>query len=219
MVFYLPIWFQAIKGVTAVKSGIDSLPMILGVVVASIVAGGAITAIGYYTPFMLAASVLTSIGAGLLSTLSVDAGHAKWIGYQAIYGLGVGLGLQQPLIAVQTVLRINDIPTGTAIVIFAQTLGGALFVSVGQNVFTNRLVSGLQQAVPGLDPSIVLKTGATSLKTQIPKQFLGAVLVQYNKALTQTFYVAIAMACFTLMGALGIEWRSVKGKQMVAAAA
>ncbi|KAI9792094.1 MAG: MFS sugar transporter [Peltula sp. TS41687] len=219
MVFYLPIWFQAIKGVSAVKSGIDSLPMILGVVIASLIAGGAITAIGYYTPFVIASSVLMSIGAGLLTTLQVDSPSSKWIGYQAIFGVGVGLGLQQALIAVQTVLRIDDVPTGTAVVVFSQSLGGALFVSVGQNVFNNRLIAGLRTAAPGLDPSIVLNVGATSLKSQIPQQYLSGVILAYNKAVTQTFYVSVAMACLTIIGALSLEWKSVKGKKIVAAAA
>lgn len=219
MVFYLPIWFQAIKGVSAVQSGIDSLPMILGVVFASLIAGGAVTAIGYYTPFVLASSVLMSIGAGLLTTLQVDSPSSKWIGYQAIFGLGVGVGFQQSLIAVQTVLRIEDVPTGTSVVIFSQSLGGALFVSVGLNVFNNRFIAGLRTAVPELNPSIVLNVGATSLKSQIPRQSLPGVLFAYNRAITQTFYVSVAMACLTLIGALGLEWKSVKGKKIVAAAA
>lgn len=76
----LPIWFQAIKGASAVKSGIMNLPMILGLVLVSIVAGGAVSAVGYYTPFIYASVVLMSIGAGLLTTFKPNTGHAKWIG-------------------------------------------------------------------------------------------------------------------------------------------
>ena len=102
--------------------------MILGVVIFSIITGGLVTVLGYYAPFMILSSVLSSIGAGLLTTLGVHTGHAKWIGYQAIFGIGVGCGLQQTFIAAQTVLPLEDVPTGTAIVVFLQTLGGALFV-------------------------------------------------------------------------------------------
>jgi len=97
-VYYLPIWFQAIKGVSATKSGIMSLPLILGVVICSVVAGGLVTVFGYYAPFMIASSVLMAIGAGLLTTFKVNTGHAEWIGYQALFGIGVGLGMQQILI-------------------------------------------------------------------------------------------------------------------------
>lgn len=87
--------------------------MILGVVILSIVAGLLITALGYYTPWMILSSLLMATGAGLLSTFRVGTGHAMWIGYQAIYGLGVGAGMQQGAIAAQTVCTLEDIPTAT----------------------------------------------------------------------------------------------------------
>jgi len=100
-VFYLPIWFQAIKSASAVKSGIMNLPLILGLVIISILAGVGVTVLGYYTPFMYAATILMSIGAGLLTTFKTNTGSAEWIGYQAIFGIGCGFGMQQTLIAVQ----------------------------------------------------------------------------------------------------------------------
>ncbi|KAI4726644.1 MFS transporter [Aureobasidium sp. EXF-10728] len=218
-VYYLPIWFQAIKGVSATKSGIMSLPLILGVVICSVVAGGLVTTFGYYTPFMIASSVLMAIGAGLLTTFKTNTGHAEWIGYQAIFGIGVGLGMQQILIAVQTVLPAADIPTGTAIVMFFQTLGGALFISVGQNVFTNKLVSGLKAAVPDLNPAIVLQTGATELKNAIDEKYRTGVLEAYNDALTNSYYVAVALATLSIVGSLAVEWKSVKGKKIEVMAA
>jgi MFS family permease len=120
LMFYLPIWFQAIKGASAVKSGVMSLPFILGMVIFSMVAGGLVTVVGYYTPFMYIAAIAMPIGAGLLSTLKPDSGHAKWIGYQVIFGLGIGCGFQQPLIAAQAALPLEDIPVGTAIMMFSQ---------------------------------------------------------------------------------------------------
>ncbi|KAI9746878.1 MAG: MFS sugar transporter [Lichina confinis] len=218
-IFYVPIWFQAIKGVSAVQSGINNLPLILGVVIFSIVSGGVVTAIGYYTPFMIVASVFTAVGAGLLATFEVDTPSPKWIGYQIIFGVGIGCGIQQTLIAAQTVLEIEDVPTGTSIIVFMQTLGGALFISVAQNVFTNRLAAGLARTAAELDPDIVLNVGATSIKSQIPAASLPGVLSAYNRAITETFYVGLAMGCLTIVGALAMEWKSVKGKKLVAAAA
>ncbi|KAJ6615515.1 MFS transporter [Mycena sp. CBHHK59/15] len=214
LVYFLPIWFQAIKGVSAVKSGIDNLPMILSLVISSLVAGGIITVVGYYTPFMILSTVLMSVGAGLLSTFTVNTGHAHWIGYQIIFGFGVGFGMQQAIMASQTVLDLKDIPTGTSLIMFMQTLGGALFISVAQNIFTNKLVSGLVIHVPNINPSIVLSAGATSLQTAVDAQYLPAVLSVYNHALVSAYYVSIAMACLSAVGSLTIEWRSVKGKNI-----
>ncbi|KAH8634126.1 MFS general substrate transporter [Alternaria alternata] len=219
IVYYLPIWFQAIKGASATKSGIMNLPAILGLVIISMLAGGLVTALGYYTPFMLVSSILMAIGAGLLSTLEVDSGSSKWIGYQFIFGAGVGFGMQQTLVAVQTVLPADDIAIGTAIMMFTQTLGGALFISVGQNVFTNQLIKNLASIVPDLDASIVLRTGATELKHAIDPEYLSGVLTAYNLTLTQTFYVSVACGTVSIVGAAFVQWKSMKGKQITMAAA
>lgn len=218
-VYYLPIWFQAIKGVSATKSGVDIIPMILGMVVFSMVAGGAITALGYYNPFILASTLLTSIGSGLLTTFKITTGSSKWIGYQVLYGAGIGFGFQQPLVIVQTVVELRDVPIATTMVMFFQTLGGALFVSVAQNVFNNRLLSGIIQYAPAVDLGMVLKLGATNLKNHVPQASLPGVQFAYNAALTQTFYVSVAMSCMTLIGSVLVEWKSVKGKKIEMAAA
>ena len=70
-----------------------SLPLILGLVIISLVGGALITIFGYYTPFIIASSILMCIGSGMLTTLETDTGHAKWIGYQALFGFGVGFGM------------------------------------------------------------------------------------------------------------------------------
>ncbi|KAF1987770.1 MFS transporter [Aulographum hederae CBS 113979] len=218
MVFYLPIWFQAIKHASAVKSGIMNLPLILGLVIISMVAGGLVSYLGYYTPFLYISSILMSIGAGLLTTFSVDTGHAEWIGYQALFGFGIGFGMQQTLIAVQTVLPLPDVPVGTAIMMFAQTLGGALFISVAQNVFSNQLIKNIGSEIPGFtDVALVINAGATNLQSVMERnypQYLDQVLVAYNNALTQTWYVSVAMSVLSLFGAVFVEWKSVKGKKI-----
>lgn len=223
LIFYIPVWFQAIKGVSATESGIRNLPMIMALVVMSILSGILVTVTGYYTPWMIASSIFMAVGVGLLSTFEVDTGHAKWIGYQVIYGFGVGFGMQQALIAAQTVLHIDDVPVGTSLIMFIQTLGGALFISIAQNIFTNRLLSNLAAKVPSLDSNLVLSTGATNLKTAITREYgpsiLGDVLIAYNKALQQTFLVSVAIASLSIIGSAGMEWKSVKGKKIETAMA
>lgn len=220
LVYWVPIWFQAIKGASAFTSGIMCLPLVLSLVIANIATGVGTTAIGYYTPFYYGSVVLCAIGTGLMTTFEIDTGSPKWIGYQIIYGFGVGLGMQQALITVQAVLPLKDVPMGATLAMFCQTFGGALFVSVGQNVFNNRLIDQIVANVQGVDPSIILYVGATSLKEAIPPQFLQGIQEAYNTALTETFYIAVAMVCLGGIGAVFVEWKSVKGmKPGVAAAA
>ena len=180
-------------------------------VAASIIQGGAITAIGYYAPFMILSTIFMSIGAGLLTTFQPDTASAKWIGYQVLAGIGLGLGMQQPNIAAQTVLSKQDIPIGVSLMFLAQSLGGAVFVSVAQSIFTNFLISGL--IVSGLDPINVTNIGATEIRNKVATKDLSAVLLAYNHALTNAYNVALALACFSIVGGLAVEWRSVKGKK------
>lgn len=88
LLYYLPIWFQVILGVTATQSGIYSLPLVLSCSVFCGVAGGGITYFGYFTPFLMASSVLMTVGAGLVSTFWPAIPQANWIGYQFLAGAG-----------------------------------------------------------------------------------------------------------------------------------
>lgn len=212
MIYYLPIWFQAIKGKSAVSSGIDTLPLVLSLVAGSTLSGQLVGRIGYYTPFAMASSCIMPIGAGLISTFKVETNAGMWIGYQIILGFGIGLGMQHASIAAQTVLEPKDIPVGIALVFFCQQLGGAMFVSVAQNVLNTRLIDGLVGAVPNFDPRSITKTGATDLRSVVPEVDLSLVLSKYNEALKWVFVVATIMACLSAFGSFALEWRSVKGK-------
>ena len=210
IVYYIPIWFQAIKEVSAVKSGIMCLPMILAVVIFSLIAGGGVTGCGYFAPFAYASAILTTIGAGLITTFEVETGHQKWIGYQFLFGAGVGLGIQLGVIASQAVLKLEDIPIGTAIITLCQTLGGAVFISVAQSIFGNLLSEKVVNVIPGSRGGLVQQVGATSLRDVVDPQYYPSVLRAYNGALTETWFIAVALAALSIIGAAGMEWKSVK---------
>lgn len=209
VVYYLPIWFQAVHGVSPMQSGINNIPLIMSQVVGTVGSGIATVAIGYYMPFIYGSVVLMSIGAGMLTTFATNSPSSQWIGYQVIFGLGVGLGFQQPIMAAQAVLPLADIPAGCTAVLFFQLLGGTLMVSIGQNLFTNKLFTGLSE-IPGVDASQVIKQGVTSLRTLITGDAITQALVVYNDAVTKTFQAAMILACLSALGALGMEWRSMK---------
>ncbi|RFU35450.1 hypothetical protein B7463_g868, partial [Scytalidium lignicola] len=211
----LPIWFQAIQGVTAFESGVRILPTTMGTVVFSFVAGFGVFITGYYTPFMIIGAALLLTGASLVTTWKINSPAAQWIGYQIILSAGTGLGIQQAHTAAQTVLPAVDVPTGAVVLIFSQILGGTVWLSVAQNVLTSQLLKGLVGTVPGLDPNTVLSMGATGLRSVVRAQFLGDVLEVYNVALIRTFYCSIALAAIALIAASGMEWKSVKKKATV----
>ncbi|EXK23832.1 hypothetical protein FOMG_19412 [Fusarium oxysporum f. sp. melonis 26406] len=207
-VYFLPIWFQAIKGLSAIDSGIRLLPLVLAMVVSSVTTGVLTTRIGYYAPFLIIGVCLMAVGAGLLTTLQVDTGEAKWIGYQVLFGWGLGSSFQAPNLAAQTVLPTDDVPVGTSLMLFSQLLGGAIFISVGQNMLGTQLLERLK-GVPGFDAAFLRNEGATTI-TQLPDSIKPLVISAYNEALREVFRVGLIMACLTIFGALAMEWRSVK---------
>jgi Na+/melibiose symporter-like transporter len=78
--YYLPLWYQATKGVSATKSGLDILPYMLSTVVAAALSGGIISKTGRYWPFLLLSPLVFSVGAGLLYTVGSDTANARVIG-------------------------------------------------------------------------------------------------------------------------------------------
>lgn len=209
LVYYLPLWFQAVKGTSAVRSGINTLPMVLSLVVGAITAGAIVTRTGWYNPWMFFCTTFMSIGTGLITTLKTDTSTAKWIGYQIIFGLGLGTGMQQSSLAAQALLAKEDVSTGVSLMFFARSLGGALFVSIGQSLFNNDLRSSLLH-VSGIDTIAVVKAGPTELRRAVTPENLALVLTAYNAALTKAFVVALAASCASVLPALGMEWRRIR---------
>lgn len=210
-VYFIPIYFQAVKGVNAKQSGIDTIPLIVANNVGSLLSGILTTKFGSYIQYFYGCTILTSIGGGLISTWQVDTSSSKWIGYQVISGFGTGLALALPQVVVQSDLSPQDIPIGISMTIFFQFFGGALFVSIGNNILNSKLVSYVNAiGIPDFDASSIVQAGATELRGNVPAEYLPQVLQAYNQALRLVFRAGLAMACFTLLGALPLKWKSIK---------
>ena len=162
---------------------------------------------------MIAGAIVLSVGTGLITTWSVSTPEAAWIGYQIVLGAGAGLGIQQAHTAAQTVLADADVPTGAVVIIFAQLLGGTLFISVAENVFESRLLANLRHTMPRTDPRAILAGGATNVRSAVQPNDLPAVLEAYSRALTSAYYVATGLAASSSIGAFATQWKSIKKKR------
>lgn len=209
LVYYLPLWFQTVERVSALNSGIYTLPLVLSLVASSLINGVATSKIGYYVPSMLLCPSIMAVGEGLLSTLNRGAPQSHWVGYQFISGFGLGMGMQTGSLAVQTVLPMSDVSMGIACIFFSQQLGGAIFTTVGQTILSNLLVSQLS-GIPGIDPAKIVDSGATELAGIVPAEDMNIVLDAYNYALTRIFLAAMGLAFGALLCACAMEWKSIK---------
>ena len=162
---------------------------------------------------MLLATVTLALGMGLLTLLHFDSPMRYVLGYQVPGGIGLGLALQQTVLAAQTILPISDVPIGVSLIVLAQTLGGTVSLSAAKTVFATSLTSGIARSVPQVDQSTVLNSGATSLKKLIPAEYLDSVLFHYNRAVVETWYLSLALACASIIGVAGMEWKRITPAQ------
>ncbi|KAM5347578.1 hypothetical protein ACJ41O_007402 [Fusarium nematophilum] len=211
--YYLPTYYQIVRGYTPVKSGYMMLPIIIGATIGSLIHGAGTSAFGYYTPFMLFASVMMPIAAGLITTFKINTSFVQLVMYTALSGLGYGIGFSGPQNAVQTVLPEEDVPLGLSVMLFAQSFGPAVAVPIAQLLFTNQLAANLRGVVPGLGRASIGENGLTEIMMGVPTNKTGEVLVAVDESLSQTWYLVVGLACVTMVGSLMTEWRSVKQKR------
>jgi hypothetical protein len=99
-----------------------------------------------------------------------------------------------------------------ALMFFMQQLGGSVFLSVGQNIFSSQFVDSLS-GIASLDTEVIINTGATALRSIVPPSELGTVVDAYSYALTRVFLLTAALSACMILGALTIEWKSIKAEK------
>ncbi|MCJ1284221.1 hypothetical protein MMC26_003552 [Xylographa opegraphella] len=209
LLYYLPLYFQVVSGVSPSESGIRNLGLVISVSLFSIVSGGLITAFGHYVPLMIVSSVFATVGGGLIYTLGVGTPSSKWIGYQVVSGIGLGLGLQIPVIVAQASVEASDISTVTAIILFFQSIGGSFFVSAAQSAFANTLVSNLIKKLPTLNPQVVVAAGAGAIQSSFPADVVPSIVDSYLSGLHVSFALTIALAGVSLLVAFFSPWQRI----------
>jgi MFS family permease len=211
--YYLPTYYQVVRGYTPAKSGYMMLPIIIAGTIGALVHGFGTSVLGYYAPFMVFASIIMPIAAGLITTFKINTSFAQLIIYTGFSGLAYGIGFSGPQNAVQTVLPVEDVPLGTSIILFAQSFGPTVAVAVAQVLFLNQLSVNLNGLVPGLGGTNIENIGLTQIVASVPPAKSRDVLVAIDESLIQTWYLVVGLACATMVGSLLIEWRSVKSRR------
>ncbi|KAL4967809.1 MDR family MFS transporter [Aspergillus stella-maris] len=207
--YFLPLWFQSIKGSSAASSGLSLLPSIIPLSIAAISSGFILSLVGYYTPLMLFGSAMTSIGFGFLTTFTSETGKGTWMGWQVLLATGLGLSFPMPWSVIQVVLHSDDVPMGMAGVGFCIAFGGAVSVSVAQNIFTNLLRNGLE-GIHGVDVNGVIEQGATGFLDSVSSESRDVVLRVYNGAVMGCFWMGVVAAIVGFCAAVGMKWKSVR---------
>ncbi|KAF9160035.1 hypothetical protein BGX21_010028 [Mortierella sp. AD011] len=139
VIFYAPIYFQVVKGASATASGLHLLPMVLGLVFASIISGVLLSKIPDYRIFIWIGTILMSVGTGLCILFDADSGMGPQIGYLLIVGCGIGCILQTCMLAAQAAVDKKDMAIVTALCGFFNSIGGGIGIAMCSSLFNNRL--------------------------------------------------------------------------------
>lgn len=145
---YLPTFLQMVDGATATESGLLMLPMMGGIVGASVVSGQLISRTGRYRVYPIAGSAVSAVGMWLLSRLETDTPRLEYSIAQAVLGLGIGLIMPVLVLAVQNSVRPADLGTATSANNYFRQIGGSVGAAVFGTLFAGRLADALAVRLP-----------------------------------------------------------------------
>ncbi|WP_435211727.1 MFS transporter [Streptomyces sp. bgisy034] len=145
---YLPTFLQMVDGATATESGLLMLPMMGGIVGASIVCGQLISHTGKYRIYPVLGSALSVLGMWLLSRLEIDTPRLHYSIWMAVLGAGIGMVMPVLILAVQNSVRPTDLGTATSANNYFRQIGGSVGAAVFGTLFAARLTDALAERLP-----------------------------------------------------------------------
>ncbi|PNH36828.1 hypothetical protein VD0002_g10286, partial [Verticillium dahliae] len=213
LLYYLPIYFQSIKGTSPIQSGVNNLPLVLAASIFSLVGGTVVMKTGYAMPVMLSGSMITTVALGLIYSMDIGTPSSKWIGYQFFVGAFMSFGIPHGLTVAQAGVGPEDLPAVTANLLFYQTIGGAFSTSAGQAGFVNQLLKELPKTAPSVNPQQVIETGASELHNVFPPDVLPGILEAYMVGIKAAFAVALAFSGVAFLFSLFVPAKKLPSHQ------
>jgi EmrB/QacA subfamily drug resistance transporter len=145
---FLPVFLQLVDGASATSSGLNILPLMAGLLTASIASGQLISRYGRYKIFPVIGTLLAAIGVFLLSTIDPQTPRVFLSFYMVLLGLGLGCVMQVLVIAVQNAVEQRDLGVGTSSATFLRSMGASFGVAIFGAIFSNQLASNLRKNLP-----------------------------------------------------------------------
>ncbi|MEU6530476.1 MFS transporter [Streptomyces sp. NPDC046928] len=213
-------YFQLARGESPTMSGVLTIPMILGLFVSSTVSGQVITRTGRWKAWLLGGGVLVTAGLGLLGTIRYDTAYWHVAIFMALLGLGVGMMMQNLVLATQNQVDPSDLGAASSVVNFFRSLGGAMGVSALGAVLSHRITHYVQDGLAELGVR-----GSSSGHGEIPDldslpaPVRAVVEGAYGHGVADVFLYAAPIALLALLFAVFIKEVPLKTKGALAQAA
>jgi EmrB/QacA subfamily drug resistance transporter len=205
-IIYLPEYQQVVRGYSATKSGLLMLPLVFGLLIASITSGRVISRTGKYRMFPIFGTLITIYGIWLLSHVGVDTN--QWIisVWMFITGLGIGSSLQVTTLAVQNAVHPKDLGTATSTVTFFRSIGSTIGTAILGAVLISRFTTHLSQVLPGSASAFPVSSGISLAQIQhLPPTIAAYVLQAFASSFQDVFFWTIPLAAIAFVVALFLK--------------
>ncbi|MEU0967150.1 MFS transporter [Streptomyces sp. NPDC005917] len=201
---YLPTFLQMVDGASATESGLLMLPMMGGIVGASIVSGQLISHTGHYRVHPLLGGALSVVGMWLLSRLEVGTPRWQYSIWMAVLGAGIGMVMPVLILAVQNSVRPTDLGTATSANNYFRQIGGSVGAAVFGTLFADRLTDALHKRLPAAGARLPDPESLTpQLVHALPPALRDAYIRAYAEAMPRIFLylvpvlvLGLIVACF-----------------------
>ncbi|MFF1708126.1 MFS transporter [Streptomyces sp. NPDC058251] len=198
---YLPTFLQMVDGASATESGLLMLPMMGGIVGASIISGQLISRTGRYKVYPILGGALSAVGMWLLSRLEVDTPRLHYSIWMAVLGAGIGMVMPVLILAVQNSVRPADLGTATSANNYFRQIGGSVGAAVFGTLFAHRLADALAERLParagaGLpDPESLTPQLVHAMPAALRDDYIGA----YADAMPRIFLYLVPVLVLGLL--------------------
>jgi EmrB/QacA subfamily drug resistance transporter len=213
-IVFLPLYLQIVRGVSPTQSGLELLPLMVGLLCASIFSGRRITTTGRYKRFPIAGTAITAVGLGLLSTLGSATPYWRTALFMLTLGAGIGLVMQVIVLSMQNSVDPRDMGVATASGVFFRSMGGTFGTAIFGTVLANRLASELATRLPaaalhGVNPGEL--TGSPQVIAALPAAVRGPVISSFVSALSTVFESAVPVVLLAFVLAWFLQEIKLRG--------
>lgn len=199
---FLGQYFQVAGGNSPTKAGLLTIPLMLGSFVGTVGSGQIITRTGKWKRFLVLGSVLLLIGLGLLGTINHTTPAWHVMIFMAALGLGMGMLLQNYVLAVQNTVDVTQVGAASATVAFFRSLGGAVGVSVLGAILANQVSGNVSSKLAALGVPANGGSGSLLDLKDLPAPVLHIVQSAYGDATGYIFAIAAVVSVISVVTAL-----------------
>lgn len=214
-IIFLPQYQQLVRGDSATKSGLMLLPLVVGIMSASLSSGRIISKIGRYRFFPISGTLIVTLGFFLFSHITATTNRAVLGVWMFILGFGIGQVMPVLTLAVQNAVERKDLGAATSSVVFFRSIGSSLGAAIFGTIILNRLTYHIGQVLPGAagaQAAQSLKGSAAGLNN-LPPQAQHQVLNAFAQSFHDVFLIGIPFALAALLIALFLKEAPLRTSQ------